>query len=35
MLRFPMPELEDDEDYDEDSEAAGGESIPEGGHKSD
>jgi hypothetical protein len=30
MLRFPMPELEEDEDYDE--EAAGGESIPEGGH---
>jgi hypothetical protein len=32
MLRFPMPELEDDEDYDEEAAAAGGESLPEGGH---
>lgn len=33
MLRFPMPELEDEEDYDDDSEAAaGGESMPWGRH---
>jgi len=35
ILRFPMPELEEDEDYEEESEAAGGESNPGSSQKSD